>query len=47
MFVLFNSMPSAVLIIGQNIEDLWAVVECNVDDLIFVWEWVQGKCATF
>jgi len=43
MFVLFNSMPSAVLIIGPNIADLWAVVECNVDDLNFVWEWVQEK----
>jgi hypothetical protein len=32
MFVLFNSMPSAVLIIGQNIADLWAAAECNVDD---------------
>jgi hypothetical protein len=40
-------MPSAVLIIGQNIDYLWAVVEINVDDLNLVWEWVQGKCATF
>jgi len=40
-------MPSAVLIIGQNIAALQAAVECNVGDLYFIWEWVQEKCATF
>ena len=37
-FVLFNSMPSAALILGQTAADLWAVVECSVDDLNFVCE---------
>jgi hypothetical protein len=40
-------MPSAVLIFGQTTADLQTAVECNVNDLNFMWEWVQEKCATF
>jgi hypothetical protein len=40
-------MPSAVLILGQTTADLQAAVECNVDDLNSMWEYVQEKCATF